>query len=75
MINNYIKKIFFGCVLVISIITGVFCLFIYGQEIINSFNENDKSLLFWYLPFLFVGIFSCIIALLTVRWFKSSNNE
>jgi hypothetical protein len=41
---------------------AVFGVFIYITEIIISFNNNDKSLLFWSLPFLFGGIFSAKLA-------------
>lgn len=35
---------------------------IYIREIFRSFGQADRSLLFWYLPILFAGIFSGIIA-------------
>ena len=63
---SYIKKILYSFISVIFFLIGIFCLIIYVQEIFNSFNANDKSLLFWYLPFLFVGIISFGISLITV---------
>lgn len=45
-------------ILVISFPTALFCLGVYIREVIVSFSANDKSLLFWYLPFLFTGIIS-----------------
>ena len=34
------------------------CFYAYGREVLNSIGSNDKSLLFWYLPILFIGIFA-----------------
>ena len=34
------------------------CLYGYGREVVLSFGAADKSLLFWYLPILFIGVFA-----------------
>ena len=41
----------------------VFGFYFYGREIILSVGSADKSLLFWYLPFLLFGIIALKIAL------------
>lgn len=44
---------------------SVFGLYVYGREIILSIGSNDKSLLFWYLPFLFAAIIALPVAIQT----------
>jgi hypothetical protein len=45
-------------------ITGIACVVIYIFEaIIARIGEPDQSLLFWYLPILFLGIFGIFIGL------------
>ena len=36
-------------------IIALACLYAYGREIVLSIGASDKSLLFWYLPILFIG--------------------
>ena len=43
-------------------VIAVFGLFIYAREIYLSVGSNDKSLLYWYLPFLFAGIIFAVLA-------------
>lgn len=39
-------------------IIALACFFAYGQTVYESIGAADKSLLFWYLPILFIGIFA-----------------
>jgi len=57
---------------VVSVFVSFFCLFIYTREIFNSLSLADKSLLYWYLPFLFVGVIS---ARLAIGSFKAIRNR
>jgi hypothetical protein len=56
----------------VSVFVSFFCLFIYTREIFNSFSAADKSLLYWYLPFLFVGLISTRVA---IGSFKAIRNR
>ena len=44
-------------------VIGLFGLGVYIREIFNSYGSNDKSLLYWYLIFLFAGIISSKISI------------
>jgi hypothetical protein len=61
------KKIFpCGTLVVGSLIalTGIACVVMYVLEaIVARVGEPDQSLLFWYLPFLFVGLIGIFIGL------------
>ena len=37
---------------------SIFCLVVYAQGLMLNYTENDKSVLFWYLPILFAGLIS-----------------
>jgi hypothetical protein len=52
---------------VVCSLVAVFGLFVYVREIVLSIGSNDKSLLFWYLPILFIGIIALKIALVAGR--------
>ena len=41
----------------ILLVIAAACFYAYGREIFASIGSADKSLLFWYLPILFIGIF------------------
>lgn len=67
-----IRKIFTYLILLI----GSFCIvgglafstmYIYGA-VITRWGEADQSLLFWYLPILFLGIFSFVVGLIMSFW-------
>ena len=47
-------------------------MYVYGA-IIERAGEPDQSLLFWYLPFLFAGVFflAAGLALIAVAWYRS----
>lgn len=52
------------CILCLLFSIGaIFGLYIYSLGIIEALNSNDKSLLFWYLPFLFGGLISGFVAI------------
>ena len=60
----------------ISVFIGSLCTFVglafsamyvYGA-IIDRWGEADQSLLFWYLPILFLGIFSIAVGLFISFW-------
>ena len=45
-------------------LTGLACVVMYMLEaIVKRLGEGDQSLLFWYLPFLFVGLIGIIVGL------------
>lgn len=46
-------------------VIAVFGIFVYVREIYLSVGSNDKSLLYWYLPFLFAGIIFAVLAVVT----------
>ena len=61
---------------IVSLLLGVFalgCFYGYGREVIASFGSNDKSLLFWYLPILFMGVIAAqgAIASAVIAWRQS----
>ena len=46
-------------------ITGIFLIGVYLLEaVISRIGEPDQSLLFWYLPFLFLGLFALVTGLI-----------
>ncbi|MBT8148195.1 MAG: hypothetical protein KJN90_15155 [Gammaproteobacteria bacterium] len=50
-------------------VTGAGFVILYVTEgIIARMGEPDQSLLFWYLPILFIGIFALMFGLALVRW-------
>ena len=62
-----VKKIFSYGALIVStlfILTGIGFTGMYVLEaIIKRLGEADQSLVFWYLPFFFIGIFGILIGL------------
>jgi hypothetical protein len=63
MLTNYHHKL----ISIITIISGVVLITcgsigigIYAYSVIDSLNKPDKSLIFWYLPFFFVGFASFV---------------
>lgn len=48
----------------VLILTAISCLFIYGIAVFKSIGNSDRSLLFWYLPFL---LFALIAAKFAIR--------
>ncbi|MCB1949641.1 hypothetical protein [Nitrosomonas sp.] len=70
MNNTYpLKKVLvillMGVVCLMTAIVSIFGFYVYGREIILSIGSNDKSLLFWYLPFLFAAIIALPVAIRT----------
>jgi hypothetical protein len=57
---NFNKILPYGALVfgILAFVTGsVFVVMYVSQAIIAKMGEPDQSLLFWYLPFLFMGIF------------------
>ncbi len=57
-----IAAVFLGVVCILSAALGLFCLFIYARTIIETWGASDRSLLFWYAPFLFAGMILAIVS-------------
>ena len=52
--TKYITAVIFG---IIAFIAGLFLILIYiAKALVDRIGQPDQSLLFWYLPFLFIGI-------------------
>ena len=57
---------------IILMITGLFGIVSYIVTLIESSNQADQSLIFWYLPFLLFGIvFLTVGTLYTIMGFRS----
>ena len=68
---NSKKTLSFGALVIggLIVLAGTACIVIYVLEaIIARLGEPDQSLLFWYLPILFIGIISVIIGLGVGVW-------
>ena len=61
-----ILAITFG--ILISIIGGLFVAAYILEAIVKRAGEPDQSLLFWYLPFLFMGLIGLIIGTVSGIW-------
>lgn len=61
-----ILAITFG--ILISIIGGLFVAAYILEAIVKRAGEPDQSLLFWYLPFLFMGLIGLIIGIVSSVW-------
>jgi MFS family permease len=53
---------------ILSIIGGLFVAAYILEAIVKRAGEPDQSLLFWYLPFLFVGLIGVIIGIVSSGW-------
>jgi len=61
---------------VLAIVFGILIILIGGllvtayilEAIVKRAGEPDQSLLFWYLPFLFAGLFGLVIGTLSSSW-------
>jgi len=61
-----ILAIIFGTL--ITIVGGLFIAAYILEAIVKRAGEPDQSLLFWYLPFLFMGLFGLIIGIVSSVW-------
>jgi len=61
-----ILAIIFG--ILISIIGGLFVAAYILEAIVKRAGEPDQSLLFWYLPLLFMGLIGLIIGIVSNIW-------
>ena len=61
-----ILAILFG--ILISIIGGLFIAAYILEAIVKRAGDPDQSLLFWYLPILFTGIFGLLIGISLSVW-------
>ena len=62
----------------LALVTGLIGLFgvgVYLFTVIDSIGEADRSLLFWYLPFLFAGLMALPVAWLAVRKLWAERGE
>ena len=54
--------------LLLSLLGGSFIVMYVTEGIVARIGEADQSLLFWYLPILFMGIFGLVLGLALLRW-------
>ena len=55
--NRMVIILLLMIVCLVATVAAVFGLYFYGREVVSSIRgDGDTALLFWYLPFLFVGI-------------------
>jgi hypothetical protein len=61
----------------ILLVIAAACFYGYGKEYFASLDKADKSLIYWYLPILFMGFFSLqgAIACGIVAWRRSKQGE
>jgi hypothetical protein len=57
-----------GFGIILSIAGGLFVAAYILEAIVKRAGEPDQSLLFWYLPFLFFGLFGLIVGAASSVW-------
>jgi choline-glycine betaine transporter len=69
------SKLSYGALIsgsVITLIGIILCIAYVSEAIVARIGEPDQSLLFWYLPILFMGLFGMGIGIVLIFWGKNS---
>jgi len=55
---------------IFSILGGVGLIFTYLFEVWQVLNQTDQSIIFWYLPIVFLGLFFIMLGVSGILWSK-----